>query len=103
MSEDTDKIRFQAAISTETKVADDIHVGLKLVVMTLFGPLRMTVDWVDHDAGKATMLSSAGTVGFLERRDDGWYDQHCHGSLSAIDKIKFTWQLETQQPKPNNT
>src|SRR5690606_28005266 len=82
----SDKVRVREV--HETKVADEINVGMEVTIMTLFGPGKVRVTEINREAGNARAVSNR-IVAFLERRDDGWYDQHCHGSLDAIAKVQF--------------
>lgn len=75
-------------IQTETKVADEIQLNQELEIRTLFGVCRFTVTEIDRDAGTAT-ITSRRLVGWLKKREDGWYDQHCHGNLDAIERVYF--------------
>jgi hypothetical protein len=87
--------KWGVEISTETKVADDIVIGLPLRLLTpLFGPGDFVVTAIDRDKGTATAMSGR-LVALLAKRDDGWYDQHIHGNLDAVQRVQFN--IKTRQ------
>lgn len=81
-------IKFSVVISHETKVADEIDLGQELEIFTMFGERVFTVTSIDRENGTADTRSGR-LCGFLKRRNDGWYDQHCHGNLDGLEKVKF--------------
>jgi len=83
-----ESIKFYVAISRETKVADEISLGQELEMDTMFGVRVFTVTSIDRENGTADTRSGR-LCGILERRDDGWYDQHIHGNLDGLEKVKF--------------
>lgn len=87
MSEEK-KLKFVCREITETKVADEIHVGMKFRCGTMFGTAEFEVVKIDREKGTADTRSGR-TGGYLERREDGWYDQHTHFNLDGVLKVTF--------------
>lgn len=74
----------------ETKVADNIHVGMVLNVLTLSGPGTFTVDNIDETAGTASAKRGSGNTGIqLLRKYDGWYEQHTVINYEALERVIF--------------
>jgi hypothetical protein len=82
------EIKFFAEIQTETKVADEIFIGMELELLTLFGRRIFTVFEVNRKFESATARSGK-MLAPLKLKEDGWYDQHININEDCLDKIKF--------------
>jgi len=80
--------RLRIIETHETKVADEIHVGMELSIETMFGPGKFQVIEMDPDVGSARAMSGR-MFAILQRREDGWYDQHIHGNADGVLRVKF--------------
>lgn len=85
------KIRFYAQEVTETKVANEITVGFRYWMSTLFGIREGMVTSIDGDTA---VVTAGGLEGKLRKKDDGWYDQHIVINPAALAKVKFTTDEE---------
>lgn len=70
-------------IRTETKIADEIAVGTKLVLPMMCGKGNFSVVSVNGDAARAM---SGGTIAPLDKREDGWYDSHIRIGAEVLGK-----------------
>jgi hypothetical protein len=90
---DSKTLNFFCQEVTETKVADQISVGFKFWMSTLFGIRAAEVIAVDEEAGSAD-TKVGGHQGLLKRKDDGWYDQHILFNPDMLARVKFAPDAE---------
>lgn len=86
---DSKTLNFYCQEVMETKVADQIAIGFRFWMQTLFGIRVAEVIAIDDAAGRAD-TQVGGHQGFLKRKDDGWYDQHIVYNPAALAKVQFT-------------
>ena len=90
---DSKTLNFYCEEVMETKVADQIAIGFRFWMQTLFGIRAAEVISIDDAAGSA-VTQLGGYQGRLKRKDDGWYDQHIIGNPDAITKVQFAPDAE---------
>lgn len=82
----SDKIQFFAREETDTKVTNEISVGFRYWMTTLFGVVEATVTSIDGDSA---VVCAGAIQGWLRKKEDGWYDQHVIGNPEAISRVQF--------------
>lgn len=78
--------KFFAREETDTKVADELHVGFQLWLVTVLGTIEATVTSVDDNSA---VVESGGLKANLMRKADGWYDTHRLVNPECMSKAVF--------------
>lgn len=75
---------------------DEIFVGAKFSLLTLFGRLEFEVVKVNRDFWKATLQSGPKFETFFDWRPDDkiWESSDIYYNPEVIDKCKFDWLIE---------